>query len=534
VRPTGVVRTGDAVDAVDTVELVTDARPLAAVEADLRAVGVFAAPVEAGGAGADGAPERRPVPTAAATAALAPLGDAVEQLAALGFDGALGTTLRVRVPADGGARTVLVVGLGPAARCTRDVLRRAAGSVVRAAADVTSVATDLAALPAVPDAAGAASAEPAAVLRAVAEGALLGAYRFDAYRSRPRPRRLARVVLTDVAGTTGADPVARARVAAEATAWVRDLVNTPPAEKRPVALADRVAEGVAGTGIVVRVLDEVALREGGYGGLLGVGAGSSVPPRLVELRWAPAGARRHVALVGKGITFDSGGYSLKPTAGMETMKMDMAGAATAAAVVRAAAVLQLPIAVTAVLALAENLVSGDAQRVSDVLRLRDGTTVEVMNTDAEGRLVLGDGIAHAAELGPEVIVDIATLTGAIVVSLGDLIGGLFANDDALAAELVAAGTAAGEPLWRLPLGVDEYGSRLEGMVADVRNVTTAKDPGSIIGALFLHRVVPAGVRWAHLDIAGTAWRSEPGPYHAKGGTGTPVRTLLAWLEAQAA
>ena len=511
------------------IELVTDAGALAGVDAPLRAVGAFAPSGET-----DGDAPRRPVPTASAAAALAALGDPVDELVALGFDGAAGSSIRVRVPGDDGARTVLVVGLGPAERCTRDVLRRAAGVAVRAAADVDVLATDLAAVPAVADATGAASTTPAAVLRAVAEGALLGAYRFDAYRSRPRPMRLTRVVLAGVAPEGSEDALARARAGAEAATWVRDLVNTPPAEKRPVALADRVAAAFAGTDVAVRVLDEAALAAGGYGGILGVGQGSSVPPRLVELRWAPEGATRHVALVGKGITFDTGGYSLKPTAGMETMKMDMAGAATVAAVVRAAAALRLPVAVTAVLALAENLVSGDAQRVSDVLRLRGGTTVEVMNTDAEGRLVLGDGIAHAAELGPDVIVDVATLTGAIVVSLGDLIGGLFANDDELAAQLAEAGTAAGEPLWRLPLGVDEYGSRLEGAVADLRNVTTAKDPGSIIAALFLHRTVPAGTTWAHLDIAGTAWRSEPGPYHAKGGTGTPVRTLLHWLEGLAA
>jgi leucyl aminopeptidase len=282
------------------------------------------------------------------------------------------------------------------------------------------------------------------------------------------------------------------------------------------------------------VLDERALSAGSYGGIMGVGRGSSVPPRLVELSHAPTGATRHVAIVGKGITFDTGGYSLKPTAGMETMKMDMAGAATVAAVVRAAATLALPVRVTGVLALAENMVSGDAQRVSDVLRMRNGTTVEVMNTDAEGRLVLADGIAHAAEQGADTIVDVATLTGAVLVALGDLIGGLMAADDALADELLAAGRAAGEPFWRLPLAVEEYGKRVEGTVADLRNVGGAKDPGTVFGALFLHRFVPDGVRWAHLDIAGVAWREAAGPYHARGGTGTPVRTLIGWLEGLAA
>ncbi|MDA3023745.1 MAG: hypothetical protein O3C70_03425 [Actinomycetota bacterium] len=174
--------------------------------------------------------------------------------------------------------------------------------------------------------------------------------------------------------------------------------------------------------------------------------------------------------------------------------------------------------------------SGDAQRVSDVIRMRDGTTVEVLNTDAEGRLVLGDGLAHAVELGADTVIDIATLTGAVIVALGDLIGGVMANDDALAAELIATGRANGEPLWQLPLAIDEYGKRVEGTFADLRNVGSGKDPGTVFGALFLARFVPDRVRWAHLDIAGIAWRDTPSPYHQKGGTGSPVRTLIAWLE----
>jgi leucyl aminopeptidase len=402
-------------------------------------------------------------------------------------------------------------------------LRRAAAASVRAAGDVEAFATDLASVEVD-------GADAAATLAAVVEGALLGSYRFDAYRSKPSPQRLTRAVLTGIAADEGTGRVVTAaRVGAEAVAWVRDLVNTPPKDKRPPLLADLVAGGVADDRVSVRVLDEHALEDGGYGGILGVGGGSTMKPRLVELRYVPEGATRHVALVGKGITFDTGGYSLKPTSGQETMKMDMAGAATAAAVVRAAARLELPVAVSAVLALAENMVSGDAQRVSDVIRMKDGTTVEVMNTDAEGRLVLGDGLTHAIELGADTVIDIATLTGAVIVALGDLIGGVMANDDALAAELIATGRATGEPLWQLPLAVDEYGERVDGVFADLRNVGSGKDPGTIFGALFLARFVPDHVRWAHLDIAGIAWRDSASPYHRKGGTGSPVRTLLAWL-----
>jgi leucyl aminopeptidase len=502
-------------------ELETDAGPIAAQDVPLVVVGAFAPPANDGGDPSEG-PPRRPELTDGAAELLGP--DGADVLVALGFEAGEGSV--VRIAPTGTRTTVLVVGLGPRARCSMETLRRAAGSSARAAQDVASLATDLlhVSLDAGPDA----DAAPESVACAVAEGLVLGAYRYDAYRTRPSPRRLVRAVLV---GATDAHlrGVQRARVTTAAVTWVRDLVNTPPKDKRPVALAAHVVDGLGDDRIAVTVLDDSALEAGGYGGILGVGGGSSVKPRLVELRWQPEGATRHVAIVGKGITFDTGGYSLKPTSGQETMKSDMAGAATAAAVVRAAAALELPVAVSAILCLAENLVSGDAQRVSDVVRMRDGTTVEVMNTDAEGRLVLGDGITHAAELGADTIVDVATLTGAVVIALGDLIGGVMSNDDELAAELIARGRGAGEPMWQLPLGLDEYGTRVEGTVADLRNVG-GREAGSIFGALFLHRFVPKGVRWAHLDIAGIAWRDKVGPYHQKGGTGTPVRTLIAWLE----
>ena len=520
-------------------ELTTTSDYLATVDAPLLVVAAMR-PVGDGGHGAgdgggDGAEDARsegsdaaPRPPSLTEGAQRVLGDGgAALLLALGFDASEAATIRLTAPVDGAApgRSVLVVGLGPADRVASETLRRAAGAAVRAAGDVVALATDLATVPLAVTAPG---TDPVV---AVAEGLLLGDYRFDAYRSKPAPRRLARALLTGLSDARAAEQsLVRARIGADATMWVRDLVNTPPKDKRPPLLADTVVSGVAAQDITVRVLDERELEEGGYGGILGVGGGSSMKPRLVELRWQPQGATRHVALVGKGITFDTGGYSLKPTSGQETMKMDMAGAATAAAVVRAAAQLELPIAVTAVLTLAENMVSGDAQRVSDVLRMRDGTTVEVMNTDAEGRLVLGDGLAHAIELGADTVIDIATLTGAVIVALGDLIGGVMANDDDLAAELIAMGRATGEPLWQLPLAIDEYGKRVEGTVADLRNVGSGKDPGTVFGALFLQRFVPDRVRWAHLDIAGIAWRDAVGPYHQKGGTGAPARTLIAWLE----
>jgi len=510
-------RRGDTV-----IELIISPDAIGAIDSPLLVVAAMR-PAGAGEA-VNGAPTS-PVLTDGARSVLGDEGATL--LVSLGFDASEAATIRLTAPvgSDAAGRSVLVVGLGPADRVSSETLRRAGGAAVRAAGDVESLATDL---PCVPLTAAGAGTDPVV---AVAEGMLLGAYRFDVYRSKPSPRRLVRALLTglvdDAATRTS---LVRARVGAEATTWVRDLVNTPPKDKRPPRLAETVTAGVADHDISVRVLDEHDLEAGGYGGILGVGGGSTMKPRLVELRWQPEGATRHVAFVGKGITFDTGGYSLKPTSGQETMKMDMAGAAVAAALVRAAAELDLPVAVTAVLALAENMVSGDAQRVSDVLHMRDGTTVEVMNTDAEGRLVLGDGLTHAIELGADTIVDIATLTGAVIVALGDLIGGVMANDDALAAELIATGRANGEPLWQLPLAIDEYGKRVEGTFADLRNVGTGKDPGTVFGALFLQRFVPDRIRWAHLDIAGIAWRDAPGPYHQKGGTGSPVRTLIAWLE----
>ena len=508
------------------IELSTTPDDLLAVptaQAPLLAVAVHAA-ASAEGEGEEerAAAPRPPVLTEGAAQVLGD--DAAGMLLALGFEGGEAATIRVAGTGPAVGRAVLVVGLGPVAKVTTETVRRATAAVIRAAGDVSAVATDLAAV-------AVEGSDVSAVLGAAVEGALLGAYRFDAYRSKPSPRRLAAVVLAGVDVNDANDAaIARARAGAEAAIWVRDLVNMPPQDKRPPLLADLVVAGVADDDVTVRVLDEDALADGGYGGILGVGRGSSMKPRLVELRWQPDGAERHVALVGKGITFDSGGYSLKPTSGMETMKMDMAGAATAAAVVRAAARLRLPVAVSAVLALAENMISGDAQRVSDVIRMKDGTTVEVLNTDAEGRLVLGDALVHAVELGADTVVDIATLTGAVIVALGDLIGGVMANDDALAQELVATGRSTGEALWQLPLAVDEYGKRVDGTFADLRNVGSGKDPGTIFGALFLARFVPDRVRWAHLDIAGVAWRDNGGPYHQKGGTGSPARTLVAWLE----
>ena len=497
-----------------TLDVVTS--PLSAAETALVAVGAFAP--------ASGEREDPPELATDAGALGDELGiDLVAELTALAFDGAVGSIARIPTRGQVPASTVLVVGLGKRDDAGTTQLRRAAAAVADAAERVDGLATSL------HTALADVSAELAA--QAVAEGLLLGSYRFSSYQTDPRPFELVDVTLH---ASDDTDAVRRgvevAVITAGAASLARDLVNTPPQDKRPPALADRAVAEVAELPITARVLDEQELADGGYGGILGVGQGSSEPPRLVELTYAPEGATRHVALVGKGITFDTGGISLKPATAMETMKLDMAGAATVLATIKGAAQLGLPVKVTALMALAENMPSGTATRVSDVLTMKDGTTVEVINTDAEGRLVLGDALAHASELEPDAIVDVATLTGAAVVALGDRISVLISSDDDLATAIADAADVSGEPAWRMPLASAEYGERLEGAIADLKN-SAGREAGTIFASLFLHHFVGDDIPWAHLDIAGTAWAGEARGEISKGGTGIPVRTLLSWLRA---
>jgi len=314
------------------------------------------------------------------------------------------------------------------------------------------------------------------------------------------------------------------------TLLVRDLVNTPPSDKRPPELAERVRTEAEAAGLAVRVFDEAALVEGGFGGILGVGQGSAVEPRLVELTYEPDGGERHVVLVGKGITFDTGGLSLKPSESMAGMKADMAGAATVLGVMVALRDLGVTAKVTGLLAIAENMPGGDAIRVSDVLTHRDGQTVEVMNTDAEGRLVLADALAYATESEPDVMIDLATLTGAQIVALGEEVTAVLSDDEALVEELRGAAGRTGEYLWPLPLHAP-YAEHLKSEVADHKNIGKRGVAGTIIAGLFLKAFV-GDTRWAHLDIAGPAFTDDGDDYLlAKGGTGVMVRTLLDWLAA---
>jgi leucyl aminopeptidase len=327
--------------------------------------------------------------------------------------------------------------------------------------------------------------------------------------------------------------VKRALVVAQAVNLARDLVNTPPSHLHPVELAEAAQAQASRVGLAVEVLDEKALKKGGFGGILGVGQGSAHPPRLVHLSHKARGAKKTVALVGKGITFDSGGISIKPAAGMEDMKSDMGGAAACIATMAAVAELGLKVNVEAWIPMAENMPSGTAIRPSDVLTMRGGTRVEVNNTDAEGRLILGDAISRACDDSPDIVLDVATLTGAQLVALGARTAGVMGNDDALRDQVVAAAGRAGEAMWPMPLP-PELRKGLDSEVADLVN-TGPREGGMLTAGLFLKEFVADGVSWAHLDIAGPAFNTgAPYGYTHTGGTGAAVRTFVELLEQVAA
>jgi leucyl aminopeptidase len=421
-------------------------------------------------------------------------------------------------------REVVALGIGKPAALTLDALRRAGGALVRAAAHgphATFVLGELGGL--VPD------ASVSDVAQAVTEGALLGAYSFDAYKSDHRPPTLTRVAILvgDAARDEAAEGVRRGRIVAEATALARDLVNEPAGSLPPSRFAERASVAARAAGLGVEVWDEARIVAERLGGLLAVAAGSTQPPRLVRLRYEPEGATAEtplVALVGKGITFDSGGLSLKPPTGMMTMKCDMSGAAAVVASMVAIAQVGAPVRVVGYAPLTENLPSGSATKPGDVFTARNGKTVEVLNTDAEGRLILSDALSLAAEEAPAAIVDLATLTGACVVALGDSIAGLMGNDEQLAAQIRAAGARAGEVFWPLPLP-EEYEEHIESSIADMKNIGATGQAGALSAGLLLQKFV-AGRPWAHLDIAGPAFTDKDRHYLRKGGTGFAVRTLV--------
>jgi len=450
-------------------------------------------------------------------------------LETLGASGAEGEV--TKLPAPSGFKAPLVVAVGLGAEPDKDsgyageALRKAAGAAARALTGVKKAAFVLP------------IGDPSDV-GSIGEGVLLGAYSFDTYKENGKDAKAknGKAPLAEAA-LLGGKPrdaahkaaLARATAVSEELNRARDLINTPPNDLNPEAFAGIAQAAAKEHGIKVQVLDVKALEKDGYGGILGVGAGSASGPRLVKLSYTSAKAKKHLALVGKGITYDSGGISLKPAGHNETMKCDMSGAAAVFAAVVAAARLGLEVNVTGWLALAENMPSGSATRPGDVLRMYSGKTVEVLNTDAEGRLVLADALWAASQEKPDAIVDVATLTGAMMLALGSRTFGIMANDDAFRSAVHEAAEEVGEPAWPMPLP-EHLRKGMDSPTADIANMGERMG-GGLVAGLFLREFVGEGITWAHLDIAGPAF-NEGGPwgYTPKGGTGTAVRTLVRLAE----
>ncbi len=446
-------------------------------------------------------------------------------LATLGVKGKAGEV--VKVPTSGALSTPLLVLVGLGSTADADAVRRAAGVAARAVTNAASVAV---ALPAgTPE-----------LVRAVTEGYELGGYTFTTYKKAPASE--ADAAPADVIVLSGAarkkevvTAFEEARIVAAAVATTRDWVNTPPGDLTPPAFADTVVaatteltKGRGAPKVTIRVLDETELAELGCGGILGVGAGSAAPPRLVELSYAPKDATRHVALVGKGITFDSGGLTIKPAQSMSEMKSDMAGAAAVVQATFAIARLGLPVRVSTFAPMAENMLSGSAVRPGDVLSMYGGTTVEVLNTDAEGRLVLADALVRATEVEPDVILDVATLTGHMVVALGDRVAGVMGSADVVD-DVLAAAAVAGEEMWPMPIPEAMRERITSSRIADLSQHDWIRWGGGLYAAAFL-REFTGGLPWAHLDIAGPSYNSGgPWGHVTAGGTGAAVATLVDYV-----
>jgi leucyl aminopeptidase len=442
------------------------------------------------------------------------------------FRAKTGQSLMVHTHGDMPARRVALIGLGAAAETPGRALRVAAGSAVRMGNSVGAPRIGFTWT----------GKDGAAAIQAAAEGAHLGAYRFDRYLTDDRRQTTALASFTlyppetgDAAEIQGA--LARAKTAARAVSRARDLVNEPAGVMTPARLADLSTGWGRESGLQVEVLDRAACAKLGMGLFLAVAQGSSEEPRFIHLAWKPAGARRRVVLVGKGVTFDSGGLSIKTNEGMLDMKTDMAGAAAVLSAIVAVAEEKLPIEVHALAACTENMPSGSSYKLGDVLRSFDGKTVEINNTDAEGRLTLADALTFGLRLQPDVVLDFATLTGACIVALGPYTAGVMGNDEGLATELLAAAEQAGEEMWRLPLP-PRLAEQLKSEIADLKN-TGERWGGALTAGLFLKEFV-GNVPWLHVDIAGPSSASKEQGHIGKGGTGFGVLSILSYLRRAAA
>jgi len=456
-------------------------------------------------------------------ASLAPGGEGIdaafdgkleEVLATLGATGKQDEVVKVPTMGRLPAALILAVGLGKG-EITQDNVRRASGAAARALAGTDRAVTTLSAVD----------------LQGAVEGTVLGAYRFVGYRSEPGDAPVARVDLVGPAEGTAKDHRATIKAATaigEAVCTARDFVNTPPNDLFPAEFATRAAAIGKAAGLDVEILDEKALKKAGWGGVLGVGMGSSRPPRVLRLHYKGTKPRKRIALVGKGITFDTGGISIKPAANMDEMTSDMSGAAAIVATMVLAAKLKYPLEITATVPMAENMPSGAAYRPGDVLTMYGGKTVEVLNTDAEGRLILADAIVRACEDQPDYLIETATLTGAQIVALGKRTAGIMGAEE-FRDRVAEIARATGEGGWAMPLP-EELRSDLDSKLADLANVTGHRWGGMLAAGLFLREFVPDELPWAHIDVAGPAYNSAgPWGYTPKGGTGQPVRTLAAVL-----
>jgi leucyl aminopeptidase len=429
------------------------------------------------------------------------------------FDGSPGNVATFPTFGRISSRAVMVVGLGDADRVDAEAIRRAAGVAGRNSGGFGSVVLDISG--GVPGGA-----------RAAAEGFQLGSYSFRRYLSK-QPKTSEKLV---VSGATKAD-LKLAETYCEAVLWARDLVNEPPSGRGPEVVAEQAKERASKAGLKVKILDEAALAKLGMNGILTVGKGSDSPPRLLILTYEPRGAKGFLGLVGKGITFDSGGLSIKTGEGMETMKMDCSGGAAVIAAMTALPALGPKIKVVAAVALAENMPGAKAVKPGDVIRHYGGHTSEVLNTDAEGRLVLADALAWMSEQKPDAMVNIATLTGAMAVALGTRVAGVLSNRPELSGQLLEASKRTGEPLWEMPL-VEDYRKLMKSTVADIKNISGIRQGGAITAGLFLKDFV-GETPWAHLDIAGPAWVDKPEHYLSAGATGYGTRLLLDWITSRA-
>jgi leucyl aminopeptidase len=470
------------------------------VEVDLLVVPVFAERVLGPGAGAVDSV----------------LGGLADFMAEADFDGTVGQTLAVPTAGKLGAKAALLLGVGPRDEFDVDAVRRAAATLARRASRSATVATTLL------EAIGEGVDKPAAA-QALAEGVLLGGYQFIEYKSDAKPSQLAEVAVLARGGARVQAGIDRGVTVSNAVIWARDMVNEPSAAKSPAAFADAAKKLLRGKGVTVKVLGVPEMTSAALGGVLGVGQGSDQPPRFVKVTYTPRGARGSLALVGKGVVFDSGGLSIKSASGMEEMKTDMGGGAAVLAAMSTLDELGVKAKVTAYVPMVENMPSGTAIRPGDVLKIRNGKTVEVLNTDAEGRLILADALSLAVEDEPDAIVDAATLTGACMVALGDKVAGLMTNRDGWGEQVRAAADRAGEPVWPLPLP-KAYRKQIESEIADVKNIGGSYG-GALTAGLFLEEFV-GDVPWVHLDIAGPARAKADDGELVQGGTGFGVRTFV--------